>query len=691
MTMKPTTEATKPIEGMEIAPTYAENVLHKAGFQFHPRSVGERLNLTRISTADIDRIVRDVDTDLLSSFLEDITFCEITEADLRPHSQETLVKLYHANQLIIEYLVDARDTLSVSLNSLAEMHTSQKMEIVKLRTDLAEKDREVVNLKDELYWTQMVPPSPSRVDPSLYPSQEPCSVSVKKSASFFEDSAYSFLLDRSGSKKKMIALTPPRSMKAVPKYPKDRDDDGETNGTIGLHIVSSTDAILLQMNVEGSTTIQKLKNQILSRLLIVSNVDFETHSLYHRDRELKDTHRSLDQHNVANNDALVLMPRPIRNASSDSSALSKTNVIESKLDELTSIASKSRDEIKRVLQLHLSAQESNKDAFVQEIGKHIKALEESLREEIQGRVQSVVMVANNKQDGARAHAADCETMPLTLSKVNSLNLDEMARRDDGDIKDDGIHFLQGDSLQISKILQDGEDPAHADESRGIFDVPLMIDTDAKMFTSEIDMHSPQEKAKIEATKKKVDFAMLGRNSPLSTGSLDDIDKSVDLDAVNKITGLGAAHTPNRGYLLYRGNNEREAPPEDSAPASVSNRSDASFTSSEMSHTQNDAISEDFHDELEFGLGDKSYGIFVNDCTNNTSPNISFGMPTALDTADDMTSVEISPNEPVEENVREKANVMSDGKKKKSVSFMKKIKIKVTPGKKSKPKRTMVEI
>ena len=672
-TMKPTTESTKPIEGTEIAPTYAENVLHNAGFQFHPRSIGERLNLTRISTADIDRIVRDVDTDLLSSFLEDITFCEITEADLRPHSRETLVKLYHANQLIIEYLVDARDTLSASLNSLAEMHASQKIDIGKLATDLAKKDGEVANLKDELYWTKMVPASSSRVDPSLYPSQEPYSVSVKKSSSLFEDSAFSLLIDRSASKKKMIAMTPPR----------------ETNGTIRLHIVSSTDAIVLQMNVEGSTTIQKLKNQILSRLLIDSNVDFETHSLYHRDRELKDTPRSLDQYHVANNDALVFMPRPKRNASSDSSALSKT-VIESKLDELTSIASKSREEIKRVLQIQQSAQESNKGAFVQEIGKHIKALEESLREEIQAQVRSVVMVTNKKQDGARAHAADCEAMPLTLSVVNYLNLDEMARRDDGDLKEDGIHFLQGGSLQISEILPDGEDPAHADECRGRFDVPLMIDTNEEMFTSEIEMHSPQEKAKIEATKEKVDFFMLGRNSPLSTGSLDDIDKSVDLDAVNKITGLGAAHTPNKGYLLYRGSNEREAPPEDSAPASVSNRSDASFTSSEMNHTAKFATSEDFHDELEFGLGDESDGIIVNDCINNTAPNISIGMPTALDMADDMTSVAISPNEPVEENVREKANVMPDGKKKNRVSFMKKIKIKVTPGKKS-TKRTMVEI
>jgi hypothetical protein len=362
-------------------------------------------------------------------------------------------------------------------------------------------------------------------------------------------------------------------------------------------------------------------------------------------------------------------------------------VIESKLDELTSIASKSQEEVKRVLQLQLSTQESQV-ALVPEIGKHIKALEESLREEIQNRGQSAVMVHSNKHDGARAHAADCDAMPLSLSKVYSLNLDEMVRRDDGDFKEDGIHLLQGGSLLISEILPDGDDPAHADESHDRFDVPLVIDTNAEMFTSEIDMFSPQEK---EAMKEKVDFAMLGRSSPVSTGSLDDIDKSVDLDAVNKITGLGAAHTPNRGYLIYRGNKEREAPPEDFAPASVSNRPDASLTTSEMNHTQNFAISEDLYDPLEFGLGDDPDGIIFNGCLNSTAPSISFGMPTALDMADDMTSVAISPNKPVEEKVQEKETVMPDGKKKNHVSFMKKIKKKVIPGKKSKPKDMMVEI
>ena len=169
---------------------------------------------------------------------------------------------------------------------------------------------------------------------------------------------------------------------------------------------------------------------------------------------------------------------------------------------------------------------------------------------------------------------------------------------------------------------------------------------------------------------------------MSTGSLDDIDKSVDLDAVKKITDMGADHT---GYLLYKGYNEREVPPVNSAPAFPSNRSAASLTSSEMnSEDPAKGMDLDFHDELEFRLSDESDGVIVKDCRNNdTTPSISFGMPTALD-MDDMTSVAISDEKKLEEN----PNVKPDGKKKGPFSFMKKIKKKPNT---TKPKSTMVEI
>jgi hypothetical protein len=652
--MEPT-EAKRPIEGTTlIAPTYAENVLHYAGFHFHPRNVGERLNLKRISTADIDAILRDVDTNLLSSFIEDITFCEITKADLRIHSQDTLVKLYQANQLIIEYLVDARETLSTNLNSLNEMHIFQKREIESLTT-------EVAKLKDELYWSSMVHTSPSRVDPSRYPTQEPSTVSAKKTTSFFEDSTFSLLLDRS-TKKKTAAT--PSSIKSVCVVSKDHDENlTSTNGAICLNIVSSSNAILLQMNVEESTTVQKLKNKILSRLLIDSDLDFATHSLYHRDLELDDHSRNLDHYQISDNAALVFMPRPVRTA-----CIASDHRIESKLDKLTTIASKSYEEIKRTLQLQLSGE------FSQVICKQIKVLEESLRDELRNRVQNAVTIQDDKHDDAHEHAANSATMSSPVSNVHYLDR----------------KFLQGDSLQMSDILPVNEDPTHADECRDMLDLPVTIDNTAEMEfnpPSQIEMHSPQERVNIDVIKE-MNFTILcshSQDGSLSTGSLDDIDKSFDLDAVNKLTDVAAAPSPNKGYLLYRGYNESKVPPEDSTPEFSSNKSAASLTSSETNHV----------------------GITKNDFTTDNAPNISFGVPAALDAVDDFTSVEIrSPSKRnqksdgiIDSNSHDetpsndlliacKSPVMLDGKK---GGFLKKLGLKNKPKKNPKHKNTMVEI
>ena len=108
-------------------PTYAENLLFAAGFTFSHKEEtllrGEPLNLhlPRIAKVDIESIVKNVDIELLSSFLEDIAFCDVTEEDLKLHSDRTYVKLFQLCQLIIEYQLDVTDTLSANLNGLAKV------------------------------------------------------------------------------------------------------------------------------------------------------------------------------------------------------------------------------------------------------------------------------------------------------------------------------------------------------------------------------------------------------------------------------------------------------------------------------------------------------------------------------------------------------------------------------------------
>jgi hypothetical protein len=77
-------------EDKSPAPTYAESLLYHKGFQFQKRHHEDKIDLHRISTVDIDKIIKDVDLEELQSLLENITFAEITENDFDLYSSKFL-------------------------------------------------------------------------------------------------------------------------------------------------------------------------------------------------------------------------------------------------------------------------------------------------------------------------------------------------------------------------------------------------------------------------------------------------------------------------------------------------------------------------------------------------------------------------------------------------------------------------
>ncbi|KAL7548868.1 hypothetical protein ACHAWF_012134 [Thalassiosira exigua] len=365
-------------------PTYAENLLYQAGFRFQDRNAGERLDFGAVSGIDIERIIEEVDTETLSSLLENITFCDMTEEDLRLYSDEFLVKLFKAAQLIIEYLVDAQDTLSANLNGLAKKYAAKKREMESLSRNLSRQDAEVASLRDELYYHRSFVKTSlsangdeskkdvevgavSRVDPSLYPSQErrQTTSDVKgEDASSSDSSAMS----------------------------------GGLEGTLRLHIAASSHACMFTLNVEDSLSVQNLKNKVVSRLLAKSNfcggVDY---ALFHKDNELKDPSQTLKECQVVSNAALVLMPRPIEQVPRKSSTVEAVDKsvdeainasIESKLAGLTSLAIKSQEELveaSRTLQFHVSAGSlagSSKDEFSEEVEKRLVSFGDTLRNDL---------------------------------------------------------------------------------------------------------------------------------------------------------------------------------------------------------------------------------------------------------------------------------------------------------------------
>lgn len=58
--------------------------------------------------------------------LENITFCNLREEDLRFITDQHVVKLFRVAQLIIEYLLYAQEQLSSNLNSLASKYAAKK-------------------------------------------------------------------------------------------------------------------------------------------------------------------------------------------------------------------------------------------------------------------------------------------------------------------------------------------------------------------------------------------------------------------------------------------------------------------------------------------------------------------------------------------------------------------------------------
>lgn len=94
-------EKTKPRHGREAgdddsrnensAPNYNIESIYGKNFFFQQRRGS--LDLRSISQLDLERVVREVDIDLLQSYLENVTFCNLKEEDMRFLTDPLVVKV----------------------------------------------------------------------------------------------------------------------------------------------------------------------------------------------------------------------------------------------------------------------------------------------------------------------------------------------------------------------------------------------------------------------------------------------------------------------------------------------------------------------------------------------------------------------------------------------------------------------
>jgi hypothetical protein len=96
----------------------------ESGFYFQQRK--GHLNLRKLEQLDLEKIIREVDVDILQQFLEDITFCKFNEQDVQFFTDRQIAKLFNLAQLTIEYLLYSQEKIVNNLNSLAKKYTSKK-------------------------------------------------------------------------------------------------------------------------------------------------------------------------------------------------------------------------------------------------------------------------------------------------------------------------------------------------------------------------------------------------------------------------------------------------------------------------------------------------------------------------------------------------------------------------------------
>lgn len=103
-----------------------------------------------ILKVDLERVVRETDIDILQAFLENLTFSNLREDDLRFMTDQNVIKLFRISQMTIEYLLFAQDRLSSDLHELSVKYTLKKRNLLKKRKEFVDLQESVKHLKGEL-------------------------------------------------------------------------------------------------------------------------------------------------------------------------------------------------------------------------------------------------------------------------------------------------------------------------------------------------------------------------------------------------------------------------------------------------------------------------------------------------------------------------------------------------------------
>ena len=103
-----------------------------------------------VASINLEKLVREVDVDILQMHIENITFCNLREEDLRYLTDPQIVKLFRISQLMLEYLLYSQDKLVENLNHLSQKYASQKKGLSKKRREMAELEESTKLLRNQV-------------------------------------------------------------------------------------------------------------------------------------------------------------------------------------------------------------------------------------------------------------------------------------------------------------------------------------------------------------------------------------------------------------------------------------------------------------------------------------------------------------------------------------------------------------
>lgn len=125
-----------------------EGIYGSKGFFFQQRR--GHLDLRGISNIDLEKVVREVDVDTLQLYIENITFCNLREEDLRYLTDPQVIKMFKMSQLIIEYLLYSQDLFVANLGELSKKYVAKKKSLAKKRRELAELEEATKHLRNQV-------------------------------------------------------------------------------------------------------------------------------------------------------------------------------------------------------------------------------------------------------------------------------------------------------------------------------------------------------------------------------------------------------------------------------------------------------------------------------------------------------------------------------------------------------------